>query len=215
MFHPLSIDALQQAREHDILEIRGALRNCTSTVKSGQSSPRALPSRWDLCSTTSFLTMPCTSLHLHHDVLQHRAFLLDVVVRQCLPVFGPLPSHGRWCHWPSTSNVVVWRVNVLMKICMPPRNVSCSASEVTGCAACARDCDHAFGCLRLPRLPAFGTPSAFWHASWSFRPLHVLHVEYLGNLGMLVTWRPKFFQQVTTLLRLAPELCPPTACSPL
>ena len=24
------------------------------------------------------------------DVLQHRAFLLDVVVRQCLPVFGLL-----------------------------------------------------------------------------------------------------------------------------
>ena len=29
---------------------------------------------------------------------------------------------------------------------------------------------RAFGFLRLPRLPAFGTPSVFWHASWSFRP---------------------------------------------
>ena len=90
MFHPLSIDALRQVRE------RGALRNCTCTVKSGQSSPRALPSRWDLCSTRSFLTMPCTSLYLPHDVLQHRDFLLDVVVRQCRLVFGPLLSHGRW-----------------------------------------------------------------------------------------------------------------------
>ena len=124
------------------------------TVMSGQSGPRALLSRWDLCSTPSFLTMPCTSLYFPHDVLQHRAFLLDVVVRQCRPVFGPLPSHGRWCHWPSASNVVVLPVNVLMKICM-------TASEVTGCAACARDCDHAFGFLRFPRLPAFGTPSVF------------------------------------------------------
>ena len=95
MFHPLSIDALRQVRE------RGALRNCTCTVKSGQSSPsgqsgpRALPSRWDLCSTPSFLTMPCTSLYFPHDVLQHRAFLLDVVVRQCRPVFGPLSFEDR------------------------------------------------------------------------------------------------------------------------
>ena len=28
---------------------------------------------------------------------------------------------------------------------------------------------------------------AFRHASWSFRPLHVLHVERLGNLGTLIT----------------------------
>ena len=69
MFHPLSVDALRQVRE------RVALRNCTCTVKSGQSGPRALPSRWDLCSTPSFLTLPCTSLYFPHDVLQHRAFL--------------------------------------------------------------------------------------------------------------------------------------------
>ena len=120
---------------------------------------------WDLCSTPSFLTTPCTSLYFPHDVLQH-SFLLYVVVRQCRPVFGPLPSHGRWCHWPSASNVVVLPVNVLMKTCMPPCCVSFSASEVMGCAACTRDCDHAFGFLRLPRLPAFGTPSALC-------PLHV------------------------------------------
>ena len=89
MFHPLSIDALRQDRE------RGALRNCTCIVKSGQSGPRALPSRWDLCSTPSFLTMPCTSLYFPHDVLQHRAFLLDVVFRQCRPVFGLLSFENR------------------------------------------------------------------------------------------------------------------------
>ena len=33
----------------------------------------------------------------------------------------------------------------------------------------------------------FGAPSAFWHASWSFRPLHVLLVERFGNLGTLIT----------------------------
>ena len=64
-------------------------------VKSGQSGPRALPSRWDLCSTPSFLTMPCTSLYFPHDVLHHRAFLLDVVVRQCRPVFGLLSFEDR------------------------------------------------------------------------------------------------------------------------
>ena len=32
------------------------------------------------------------------------------------------------------------------------------------------DSDHAFAFLRLHRLPAFGTPSVFWYASWSFRP---------------------------------------------
>ena len=37
-----------------------------------------------------------------------------------------------------------------------------------------------------PWLPAFGTPSVFWQVSWSFRPLHVLHVERLGNLGTLI-----------------------------
>ena len=41
--------------------------------------------------------------------------------------------------------------------------------------------------LRVSPTPSFGTPPAFWHASWSFRPLHVLHVERLGNLGTLIT----------------------------
>ena len=43
---------------------RGALLNCTCTVKSGQPGPRALPSRCHLCSTPSFLTMSCTSLYV-------------------------------------------------------------------------------------------------------------------------------------------------------
>ena len=147
MFHPLSINALRQVRE------RGALRNCTCTVKSGQSSPRALPSRWHLCSTPSFLTMPCTSLYFPHDVLQHRAFLLDVVVRQCRPVFGPLPSHGRWCHWPSASNVVVLPVNVLMKICRPP----CNAPLARGTAIMPWGFSDSLGFLRSEHLPPSGT----------------------------------------------------------
>ena len=43
--YPLLIVALRQVHEHDLLEIRGALCHCTGTVKSGQSGPRALPSR--------------------------------------------------------------------------------------------------------------------------------------------------------------------------
>ena len=42
-------------------------------------------------------------------------------------------------------------------------------------------------CLRVSPTPSFGTPPAFWHASWSFRPLHVHHVERLGNLGTMIT----------------------------
>ena len=45
VLHPLHIVALRQVREHDLLEIRGALCHCACTVKSGQSGPRALPSR--------------------------------------------------------------------------------------------------------------------------------------------------------------------------
>ena len=71
MFHPLSIDALRQDRES------GALRNCTCTVKSGQSGPRALPSRWDLCSTPRILTMPCTSLMSCNTELSFWTLLSD------------------------------------------------------------------------------------------------------------------------------------------
>ena len=75
---------------------------------------------------SKFLDHAMHFIVLPHGVLQRRAFLLDAVVRQCLPVFellslrrsivagrdeylprpGPLPSLCRWCHWPSTSKVI-------------------------------------------------------------------------------------------------------------
>ena len=139
------------------------------------------------CTSLYFLMMSCNTCPTVSSRLR-AAF--PAKINRCwsdehLPCLGSLPSHCRWCHWPSSSNVIVLPVNVLTKICTAPRNVSCSASEVTGCAACARDCDHAFGFLRLPRLPAFGTPSVFWHASSSFRSLHVLHVERLGDGNLI------------------------------
>ena len=41
-------------------------------------------------------------------------------------------------HWISTSNMIVLPVNVLTKIGMPQPNMSCSVSEVMGCAGCAK-----------------------------------------------------------------------------
>ena len=88
-----------------------ALRNCTCTVKSGQSGPRALPSRWDLSSTPR----PCHALHCTFLMMSCNTELS----------FWTLQSDSVVPSW--ASNVVVLPVNVLMKIC----NVSCSASEVT------------------------------------------------------------------------------------
>ena len=85
MLHPLHIVALRQVCD-DFLEIRGALRNCTGTevwpIKSS-SSAVSMSSVFH----SKFLDHAMHFTELPHDVLQHRVFLLDVVVRQCLPVF--------------------------------------------------------------------------------------------------------------------------------
>ena len=56
-----------------------------------QSSSRVQSSQRDRGSTPSYLDHPIHFIALPDDVLQHRAFFLDVAVRQCLPVFGLLP----------------------------------------------------------------------------------------------------------------------------
>ena len=69
---PLHIATLQEVRERELFESRGAPRHCTSPVQPDQSGSRAPPSRGDRCFTPSFLVHAAHFVVLRHDVLQHR-----------------------------------------------------------------------------------------------------------------------------------------------
>ena len=59
---------------------------------------------------SKFLDHAMHFIVLPHDVLQHRAFLLDVVVRQCLPVFGLLSFEDQ--------SPLVWMNAFLVYLCL-------------------------------------------------------------------------------------------------
>ena len=64
---------LPEVRDHELFEFRGAPRHCTDPVQPDPSGSRAPPSRWDQCSTPSFLVHAVHFVVLRHDVLQLRA----------------------------------------------------------------------------------------------------------------------------------------------
>ena len=108
------------------------------------------------------------------SVLQHRAFLLDVVVRQCHPVFGLLSFEDRSLLVGMNAFLVldlaftlsmVSLAFVIERSCLARQRLDEDLHATMQCVLLGFGGDglrrfHAFGFLRLPRLPAFG-PSVF------------------------------------------------------